>query len=164
MLIVEGLDGVGKTTLVDFIVEQGMKKFHFDYDYKNIDLYTKYMNILNYKNSNKVLDRSFISEMVYGPVLRTKSKLSLNQYKDLLLEYKRYGSYIVYLTASKQVLLERRKNDSVDYNIIKKYYEQLNMQYEKIMEYSSQYIDILKIDTSINNSKEVQNIVKRKIL
>ena len=45
MLIVEGIDGVGKTTLVDFVVSKGMKKQHFDYDAKNMDLYTKYENL-----------------------------------------------------------------------------------------------------------------------
>ena len=47
MIIVEGIDGVGKTTLVDYIVEQGLEKHHFDYDEKNMDLYKKYMRVLN---------------------------------------------------------------------------------------------------------------------
>ena len=44
MLIIEGIDGVGKTTLVEYLQNWSMKKFHFDYDsknekrvYKNID-------------------------------------------------------------------------------------------------------------------------------
>lgn len=164
MLIVEGLDGVGKTTLVNFIVKHGMEKHHFHYDAKNMDLYTKYISVLNSTNLNKVLDRSFISEMVYGPVLRGKSKLDLEQYKKLLLEYKKCGASIIYLTAPKKILLERRKNDLVDYEIIKKFYEQLNSQYEKVMQYSSNYINVLKIDTSVNNCDEVQNKVKRMVL
>lgn len=164
MLIVEGIDGVGKTTLVDFVVSKGMKKQYFDYDAKNMDLYTKYINILRSSELNKVLDRSFISEMVYGPVLRGNSKLMLEQYKNLLLEYKKCGTTIIYLTASKETLLQRRKNDIMDFEIIKNYYEQLNEQYENIMNYSSNYIDIVKIDTSTTDRDGVQKQVERLLL
>ena len=84
MIIVEGIDGVGKTTLVDYLVTQGMKKHHFGYDEKNLDLITKYMRLLDKDTSSLVLDRSFISEMVYGPVLRGGSKIDLEAYTKLL--------------------------------------------------------------------------------
>lgn len=164
MIIVEGIDGVGKTTLVNFIVEHGLEKHHFDYDAKNMDLYNKYMSILNSTNLNKVLDRSFISEMVYGPVIRGKSKLELEQYKKLLLEYKKCGTTIVYLTAPKEVLLQRRQNDLQDYETIQKFYEELKFYYESIMSYSSDYINIIKLDTSLNNCKEIQDKIKGLIL
>ena len=77
MIIIEGLDGVGKTTLVDYFVNMGMKKYHFDYDAKNMDLFTKYMRVLEEKSDILVLDRSFVSEMVYGPVLRNNCKLTI---------------------------------------------------------------------------------------
>lgn len=61
MLIIEGIDGVGKTTLVEYLQSYGIKKYHFDYDSKNMDLFTKYMKVLLEDNSELVLDRSFIS-------------------------------------------------------------------------------------------------------
>ena len=48
--------------------------------------------------------------------------------------------------------------------IIKKFYEQLNSQYKKVIQYSSNYINVLKIDTSLNNCDEVQNKVKMMVL
>ena len=85
MLIIEGIDGVGKTTLVEYLQSFGMKKYHFDYDAQNMDLFTKYMRVLDEKTDILVLDRSFISEMVYGPVLRNNCKLTIEQY----IEYRR---------------------------------------------------------------------------
>ena len=41
MIIIEGLDGVGKTTLVDYFVNIKKKKYHFGYD-------AQLNNILNY--------------------------------------------------------------------------------------------------------------------
>lgn len=164
MIIVEGIDGVGKSTLVDYIVEQGLEKHHFDYDEKNMDLYKKYMRVLNSSNLNKVLDRSFISEMVYGPVIRGKSKLELEQFKRLLLEYKKSRTSIIYLTAPKEILLKRREKDLTDFEMIQKFYDKLNLQYDKVMSYSMDFIDVLKLDTSLNSSEEVQRKVKRRIL
>ena len=47
MLIIEGIDGVGKTTLVEYLQSYGMKKYHFDYDSKSMDLLSKYMKVLS---------------------------------------------------------------------------------------------------------------------
>ena len=163
MLIVEGMDGVGKTTLVDYFVLNGMKKHHFDYDVNNMDLITKYMQILKEDTSHLVLDRSFISEMVYGPVLRGKSKIDLEEYKKLLIAYRQSNTAIIYLTASKDDLLLRRASDISDYNTIMQYYNSLNEQYNSIMQYSEDYIDVYHYNTSLENELQIQEKVKRLI-
>lgn len=164
MIIIEGLDGVGKTTLVDFFVKMGMKKFHFNYDAYNIDLFTKYMRLLNEETSILVLDRSFISEMVYGPVLRNNCKLTIEQYTELLKAYKEKETTIIYLTAPKEVLLERRSNDLNDYEIINKYYDSLNDRYNEIMNFSSNYLNVLNYDSFAMNKEEIQYNAKRLIV
>lgn len=164
MIIIEGLDGVGKTTLVNYFVNQGMKKHHFDYDVNNMDLFSKYMRVLEEENLNLVLDRSFISEMVYGPVLRGKSKLELEQYKKLLEEYKKVGTSIIYLTAPQEILLERRREETKDFEMISNYYKELNNQYNVIMDYSEEFIDVMRFDTNIMNEHAVQEKAKRLVL
>lgn len=164
MIVVEGIDGVGKTTLVDYLVEQGMSKHHFDYDSKNLDLMTKYMKLLEDDTSSLVLDRSFISEMVYGPVIRGKSKLQLCDYRELLLAYKEKGLSVIYLTAPKVELLKRRQYDADDYSNISRYYDALNMRYDFIMSYSQQFVDLHRFDTGETSKIEVQQSVKRLIL
>ena len=164
MILIEGLDGVGKTTLVDFFVKMGMKKYHFDYDAQNMDLFTKYMRLLNEETCILVLDRSFISEMVYGPVLRNNCKLTIEQYTKLLKAYKEKGDTIIYLTAPKEVLLERRSNDLKDYEMIDRYYEALNARYDEIMNYSCNYINVLQYDSFAMNKEEIQNNTKRLII
>lgn len=165
MLIIEGIDGVGKTTIVEYLCkEEGFKKCHFDYDIKNLNLKEKYLKVLTFESlENLVLDRSFISEMVYGPVIRNKCKLTFNEYIDLLKEYKKCGAKIIYLTAPKQVLLNRRIYDSEDYIMINKYYEELDKHYEKIMNISQDYTEITKYDTFLNNEIDVQEKVRKLI-
>lgn len=161
MLIIEGIDGVGKTTLVEYLQGYGMKKYHFDYDSKNMDLFTKYMKVLLEDNDKLVLDRSFISEMVYGPVIRNKCKLSIENYTKLLVAYKNTGAKIIYLTAPKDVLLKRRNDEKSDYEVITNYYEELNKKYDEIMEYSSNFIDVIGINTYESDIEQVRSQVKR---
>lgn len=164
MIIIEGLDGVGKTTLVNYFVSQGMKKHHFDYDVNNMDLFSKYMKVLGKNDLDLVLDRSFISEMVYGPILRGKSKLELEQYKELLKSYKEHGTSIIYLTAPQEVLLERRREEQKDFDIILNHYNELHNQYNLIIDYSEQFIDVMRFDTNIMSEKTIQKKAKRLIL
>ena len=161
MIIVEGIDGVGKTTLVDYLVTQGMKKHHFGYDEKNLDLITKYMRLLDKDTSSLVLDRSFISEMVYGPVLRGGSKIDLEAYTKLLLAYKERGLSIIYLTAPKDELLKRRQYDDSDYANIENYYNGLNSYYDAIMDYSQQFVDVYRINTHEMNETAVQGFARK---
>lgn len=166
MLIVEGIDGVGKTTLVEHLQQDyGVKKYHFDYDLNNMDLLSKYMKVLSSEINDKlVLDRSFISEMVYGPVIRNSCKLSLEDYTKLLNAYKKIGARIIYLICPKEILLKRRNFDKSDYEIITNYYEKLKNKYDEIMEYSSKFIDVITINTYEENIEQVRNHVKKAVI
>lgn len=160
MLIIEGIDGVGKTTLVEYFQNNGMRKFHFDYDTKNMDLVSKYMKIIEMNEKNLVLDRSFVSEMVYGPIIRNNCKLQIDDYKRLLIVYHNADTKIIYLTAPKEILLSRRSNDKSDYEIITNYYDELNSRYDEIMNYSLNYIDVITINTYEKSIEQVRNKVK----
>ena len=82
----------------------------------------------------------------------------------MLKSYKEKGTTIIYLTAPKEILLERRANDLKDYEMIDKYYETLNVRYDEIMDYSSNYINILQYDSFAINKEEIQNNTKRLIV
>ena len=64
MIIIEGLDGVGKSTVVERLKIFGFINLHYDYDSSNSDLTQKYLSVLNYNDlDNYIADRSFFSEM-----------------------------------------------------------------------------------------------------
>jgi thymidylate kinase len=156
MIIVEGIDGTGKTTLVNKLELQGFKKFHFDYDKKTEDLYNKYLEVLNSNGVEKyVFDRSFISEAVYGPVFRAKSRLSGSQLVSLAKKYNERECILIYLKASKKNLLRRRLDDSRDYFNIKNFYKDLCVFYENTMNLLEEHINIFSIDTDSKNEIDV---------
>lgn len=68
---------------------------------------------------------------------------------------------IVYLKSSKETLLERRKFDLEDTEMLQKYFEILNERYNKVMNFLRRYFPVLEIDTSINNQEEVYELVSK---
>lgn len=161
MIIVEGIDGVGKSTFVQELSLYGYKRHHFNFDEKNMNLYLKYSSVLSKSDSKTALDRSFISEMVYGPVIRGGSKLTDFEFIQLLKSYGNNGFKLFYLHATKKCLLERRASDFQDYEMLLKYGDALLLQYEKVIKISRDYLDIifyntelLSIDNMINDARK----------
>lgn len=155
MIIIEGLDGVGKSTVVERLKTFGFINLHYDYDSSNYDLTQKYLSVLNYNDLDKyIADRSFFSEMVYGPVLRNGSRISDEQFIKLLKEYSKIGAKVIYLTSDKDILLKRRQEDEKDFKTLTDYYSELNSQYEKAMNITAKYIPVLHIDTSEKSAEQ----------
>ncbi len=77
VIVLEGCDGVGKTTLAEALAAQhGYTVIHSGRTPDGTDLADHYGTILALPG-RLVLDRSFISELVYGPLDRGRSRLSL---------------------------------------------------------------------------------------
>lgn len=103
-IIVDGPDGVGKSTLIQALAdyfgcdilhmtEKGSKKFIDYQDKANLD--------------NVVSDRSFLSEMVYGVLFNKEKKLNLWEYEKLVQVYKEKGWHFIILDASTECIIER---------------------------------------------------------
>jgi thymidylate kinase len=163
MLIVEGIDGVGKTTIVSLLKEFGMNSMYYDYDPLTQDLIAKYKNINIEIAQNGVSDRSFISELVYGPVIRGQSRLSLDDYNDLLIFYASLGTNIVYLKADLLTLINRKNEDPKDHELLNRYFISLNEAYDKAMRIARIHIPVLEFDTVTTSVNDIfQKIIRIK--
>lgn len=158
MLIVEGLDGSGKTTLINNLLNHGgqlLKPSNIDNSLQ------KYQLLLNKSSDKSIMDRSFISEMVYRKVLTNRTKLTEQEYYELLNLYSKYNSNIVYLYAPKSILLKRRNNDLKDKFVLSKYYEELLNEFQKCLDQANNFLPVFKINTYENNQQEVTLKVKK---
>ena len=153
MIIIEGIDGSGKTTLVNDLL--GKNHELVKQAFNNESHYNKYVNIIKSSNNNSVSDRSFISEMVHGKVLTGNTKLSEEEFNNLIKLYSKYKTKIIYLYASKEILLKRRKNDINDRKVIFYFYQELMDEFERRLNYISSYMDVFTINTGDNNHKQV---------
>jgi len=153
-VVIEGINKVGKTTLAEMFYSIGFKKSHADYHRRIKNLYLFYKNFLERKPRTKrfVLDRTFISEAVYGPVLREKSRLSEIQLESLLKKLKEQNTILVYLYAPLGVLLERKSDQQYE---LQKYYSGLTKAYESVIAIVRKYIPVIKIDSNKNNPAQI---------
>ncbi len=110
LLLIEGCSGAGKTKLVERLKDLGYLYTHFSYDDVSKDIFEKYSDLLQKQYSKRIaFDRGFISEHVYGSVIRGGSRLTDKQFNQLMqMLYKNAGS-IVYLYAPADLLIGRIK-------------------------------------------------------
>ena len=152
MIIIEGLDGTGKTTLANDLLNKNY--ILINNNLTSESHYDKYVNIIKTSDINSVSDRSFISEMVYGKVLSGTTKLSEEEFINLVKLYSEYETKIIYLYASKKILLERRKDDFKDSKVIFHLYQELMDEFERRLDYISAYIDVFSINSGEKNCKQ----------
>jgi len=162
LVIVEGIDGTGKTTIVSKLEHSGMNTLFYNYDPLTQDLVSKYKNINIECAKNSVSDRSFISEIVYGTVVRGHSRLAFDDYKRLLEFYANIGTNAIYLKADLKTLLTRRQDDPKDLELLNKFFEPLNEAYDKAMEIAQKYISVLEFDTVKTSVSDIILIMVRK--
>lgn len=163
MIILEGIDGVGKTTVADFLSKKGYTTHHFLFDEKNQDIVEKYLRLLERNTDKMILDRCFISELVYGPILRKQCKLSKKQLFNLLNRYRKINPLVVYLKANKEDILKRRKDDIADYSMLSENFDVLNKRYDKVFSVISRYLDVIELNTSEINIEKMFLLLEDKI-
>lgn len=158
MIIIEGLDGTGKTTLKEGLLSHGYHSLHFDYDTVTTNIFDKYSRIINTSDKRTVLDRSYISEMAYGNVIRKHSRISYSQLDELASKCAQKGSIIVYLYAPQNILLSRRIGDQNDTKILQSHYDMLCEEYVSLMQRLSHYLPVLWLDATKSKQEMLDSV------
>jgi thymidylate kinase len=97
-LALDGCDGAGKTTLAHQLsTVHGFTVIHSARTPDGIDLTTRYRNLLA-TPGRLVLDRCFVSELVYGPLRQGRSRITLGQAIELTEVVAAQDGVLVHLT------------------------------------------------------------------
>lgn len=93
-IIIEGADGVGKTTIAEKIAEKfNLSLVHFtNKDPRDLNFY--YQSL---RKNNVVYDRSFLSEMIYPKIFNRPQKLKKYEFEYLLEKAKELEIKIIIL-------------------------------------------------------------------
>jgi thymidylate kinase len=107
VIVLDGCDGTGKTTLATALADcHGYALIHSARTPDGTDIAGRYRGILA-QAGPLVLDRSFISELVYGPLLHGQSRLSLAEAADLAVIVTGRGGTLVHLTGQPEEIAGR---------------------------------------------------------
>ena len=146
-IAIDGADGTGKTTLVNQLgSEHGFTVIHCGRTPDTMDLMDRYRQILA-TPAPLALDRSYVSELVYGPLHRGRSRLTWTETLDLTrILTARCGAF-VHLTASTETIQQRllaRDGTSPDPDAI----ERLLTAYERTFTALAAHTPVIRIDTT----------------
>jgi thymidylate kinase len=107
VIVLEGCDGAGKTTVADALVSvYGYTSIHCGRTPDDTDLVGRYREILA-RSGRLVLDRSFLSELVYGPLYHGRSRLSITDATNLALAVAERDGVLVHLTGQPEKIATR---------------------------------------------------------
>lgn len=107
VILLEGCDGAGKTTMaVALATGYGYQMVHATRTPDGVDLAERYASILAWPG-RLVLDRSFVSELVYGPLSYGRSRLTFDQVAALAGRVAARGGILIHLTAQPEVIRAR---------------------------------------------------------
>lgn len=154
--IIEGPDGAGKTTLVEQIKKSHMnaKVLHFGAPQtpEEADNYYKvYAEAINAKRDDEVLifDRSWYSDIVYGPVMRNRQEMT-QEHADMLsaMVVARGGGIIIYCTAPIKVLWARCQRRGETYLQNQVQLQAISVGYSKVMAENVRFLPVVRYDTA----------------
>ncbi|GKU27402.1 deoxyadenosine kinase [Clostridium folliculivorans] len=189
MIVVDGVVGVGKSTLMGLIAKRGyvsfeepvvdnpiLEKFYYDRERYSFPLQVFFLN-KRFKHikeassiANSVMDRSIYGDVIFAKMLCDKGEMSLEEfdlYKELLenmLEHVQPPKLMVYLEVSVDEAMSRIKKRGRDYEQVveRAYWEKLNDEYRKYF-YSYDVSPILKINVDgldfENNEKDREYVL-----
>ncbi|MFD4337819.1 hypothetical protein ACFWPP_11595 [Streptomyces anulatus] len=149
-VVLEGCDGVGKSTLGERLsTHHGFTMVHSPRTPDHLDLASRYRTILA-GNERILFDRCFISELVYGPLHRGRSRINWSEAIDLAESVIKRSGVLVHLTAPPAVIHQRllsRDGEAISLEEI----TALVTGYERVFSTLADYARVLTYDTSLRD-------------
>ena len=185
MIVVDGVVGVGKSTLMNILAERGLtafaepvvdnpilEKFYYDRARYAFPLQVFFLNkrFKHIKEASAidgcVLDRSIYGDVIFAKMLCDKGEMSVEEYelyKELLenmLEHVKAPKLMVYLEVSVDEAMRRIKKRGRDYEQVveRAYWEELNNEYKTYFE-AYDISPILKINV---DGLDFENVEKHR--
>lgn len=148
IIILEGPDGSGKTTLAQQLSRQtGYPIIHRSQpktEEEKKNMMGEYLQTIR-SNKNAIFDRCWYSEMAYGPVMRDKTVITYPEMYSLERMLAKSGALIVYCTGSEPTLWMRCTKRGEDYITSRDKFKAIYSNYEEIMN-APHYVPVVRYE------------------
>jgi len=152
IIILEGCDKTGKTTLANKLFERTDFKMYKSSQPKKPP-YEEYMEMLDIiGKEDAIIDRFHLGEMVYGPIYRGKSNLTNIQFKYIEDRLKKLKTVVIYCSDDSTKIAKRFKKDKEEFtkeqdivDILLRYYEIIKKSTLPILHHQINKNDLTKI-------------------
>lgn len=118
IIIIEGPDGSGKTTLANLLSKQtGYPVIHRSQpksEEEKAQMMQSYVDVIK-SGRNAIFDRCWYSEMVYGPIMRDASVISYKEMYELERMLAKKGALIIHCTDDPVILWRRATQRGEEY-------------------------------------------------
>lgn len=147
IIIIEGIDGSGKTVLANKLSEQtGYPIVHMSYP-KNVEesqtMLIAYKTLL-LSGKNAIFDRGWYSELAYGPIKRGVSALSISDMFKLENIAAKTGAMIIYCNDSAKDCWRRCQKRGEDYITSHDDFDKIYANFEDIFNNLPHIIPVVK--------------------
>lgn len=136
IIIIEGPDGSGKTTLANQLSKQtGYPIVHRskpETEEEKRLMMGEYLQTIR-SGKNMIFDRCWYSEMAYGPVMRDDSVISYPEMYELERQLVKCGAIIIHATGPKAALWQRCQSRGEDYVTSRDDFNAVCDNFDKIM-------------------------------
>lgn len=136
IILIEGPDGAGKTTLAEKLSKQtGYVLLHRSYPKtaeEMANMMQEYMQVIK-SGKNCIIDRCWYSEMVYGPIMRNETNISYPDMYELERAVARVGGIVIYCTGNRKVLWQRCTERGEDYVVDEETFKDIYYGYSDLM-------------------------------
>lgn len=173
IVIIEGIDKVGKSTLIqkvqEAITQQHPHRVVLSYkttikprDKSDRDIpFLQYKAIFDLAKQNHdaiiIHDRSYITELVYSAVKRDYDAIDDKRYQEFL---DCEDVLVIYLHTSRDVLVRRFKKENEEY-VIGQEIDALAERYDAVLNMTKH--KIVRIETTVDNRDEIIGILSKSI-
>lgn len=167
IVIVEGCDKAGKTTLAQTLAGQVDLFYYHATISTETNLFEKYADIIRSINRPTITDRFYPSELVYGPLIRGHSRLNISQFRKLNKMIQIRGGCFIYCFAARNIIAARFTNEEEDYlpvslipETLRKYKRLITIAKENLPVFT--YNSGLSQTTSLSRIEELVSLLQKK--
>jgi thymidylate kinase len=154
-VILEGLDQAGKSTIAALFSARGYHVVHSPYNPHHQDIHLHYFTLIQTSARPVIFDRSFLAEVVYGPILRGVSRLLPAAFQELLGLLVEGDFVILYIREDVAVIRARLLQTQAEHAPVLVHLAELVQAYDRCMESVKAFVPVYVLCPSVDSVVDI---------